>query len=128
MPSQWAMGGALAEGVLDTLESLPALVGRVDRSPLGSAAAIGVPLPLQRSVVARALGFNGLDLSGLGGGAGKNRGRGALLVHPAGTRCARLCQDVIVFTVRSSATSACGRPGYRLEHHAAQSATRICLS
>lgn len=58
MPSSaglWA--AAFAEGLLDTLESLPALWTRVDRCPLGSAAGYGVPLPLQRAAAARALGF-----------------------------------------------------------------------
>lgn len=62
MPSSaglWA--GAFAEGILDTVESLPALWRRVDRSPLGSAAGYGVPLPLNRERVARALGFGGID-------------------------------------------------------------------
>ncbi|MGH7657448.1 MAG: lyase family protein [Gemmatimonadales bacterium] len=62
MPSTaglWA--GAHAEGLLDTLESLPALWAQVDRSPLGSAAGYGVPLPLDREAVQRALGFGGLD-------------------------------------------------------------------
>jgi argininosuccinate lyase len=62
MPSSVALwAGALAEGLLDTLEELPALWRRVDRCPLGSAAGYGVPLPLKREVAARALGFGGLD-------------------------------------------------------------------
>ncbi|HEX6990912.1 MAG TPA: lyase family protein, partial [Gemmatimonadales bacterium] len=62
MPSSVALwAGALAEGLLDTLEELPALWPRVDRCPLGSAAGYGVPLPLKREVTARALGFGGLD-------------------------------------------------------------------
>ena len=74
MPSSaglWA--GALVEGILDTAESLPALWSRVDRSPLGSAAGYGVPLPLERQKVARALGFAGLDLNvaSVQGGRGK---------------------------------------------------------
>ena len=62
MPSSaglWA--GAFAEGILDSVEALPALWRRVDRSPLGSAAGYGVPLPLPRERVARALGFHGID-------------------------------------------------------------------
>jgi len=58
MPSSaglWA--AAFAEGLLDTLESLPALWARVDRCPLGSAAGYGVPLPLNRAAASRALGF-----------------------------------------------------------------------
>ena len=62
MPSSVALwAGALAEGLLDTLEELPALWQRLDRCPLGSAAGYGVPLPLKREVTARALGFGGLD-------------------------------------------------------------------
>jgi argininosuccinate lyase len=58
MPSSaglWA--AAFAEGILDTLDSLPALWARLDRCPLGSAAGYGVPLPLKRAVASRALGF-----------------------------------------------------------------------
>jgi argininosuccinate lyase len=62
MPSSVALwAGALAEGLLDTLEELPALWQRVDRCPLGSAAGYGVPLPLKREATAQALGFGGLD-------------------------------------------------------------------
>jgi len=49
MPSSaglWA--AAFAEGVLDTVEMLPSIWTKVDRSPLGSAAGYGVPLPLKR--------------------------------------------------------------------------------
>lgn len=62
MPSSaalWAAG--YAEGLIATAESLPALWARVDRSPLGSAAGYGVPLPIRREVAMRALGFAGLD-------------------------------------------------------------------
>ncbi len=64
MPSSagvWA--SALAEGALVTAEALPALWARVDRSPLGSAAGYGVPLPIEREAAMRALGFGGLDHS-----------------------------------------------------------------
>jgi argininosuccinate lyase len=101
MPSSvglWA--GALAEGVLDTLESLPALWARVDRSPLGSAAGYGVPLPLQRSVVARALGFAGLDVNvaSVQGGRGKLEAAVLFWCTQLGHDVARLSQDVIVFS------------------------------
>ena len=42
MPSSlglWA--AAFAEGLVDTLEAGPALLAQIDRSPLGSAAALG---------------------------------------------------------------------------------------
>ncbi len=62
MPSSAALwAGGLAEGLLDTLTTLPAVWAQVDRSPLGSAAGYGVPLPLKREATARALGFGGMD-------------------------------------------------------------------
>jgi len=64
MPSSagvWA--SALAEGALVTAEALPGLWARVNRSPLGSAAGYGVPLPLRREAAMRALGFASLDHS-----------------------------------------------------------------
>jgi argininosuccinate lyase len=101
MPSSvglWA--GALAEGLLDTAESLPALWTRVDRSPLGSAAGYGVPLPLQRTVVARALGFSGLDVNvaTVQGGRGKLEAAVLFWCTQLGHDVARLSQDVIVFS------------------------------
>src|SRR6185503_12852428 len=74
MPSSvglWA--GAYAEGILDTAEALAGLWPAVDRSPLGSAAGYGVPLPLRREAAARALGFAGLDhnVATVQGGRGK---------------------------------------------------------
>src|ERR687898_495965 len=101
MPSSvglWA--GAFAEGLVDTLESLPAVWARVDRSPLGSAAGYGVPLPLQRSVVARALGFAGLDLNvaSVQGGRGKLAASVLFWGTQLGDEVPRLCQDIIVFS------------------------------
>ena len=101
MPSSvglWA--GAFAEGLVDTLESLPAVWTRVDRSPLGSAAGYGVPLPIQRSVVARALGFAGLDLNvaSVQGGRGKLEAAVLFWCTQLGHDVARLCQDIIVFS------------------------------
>jgi argininosuccinate lyase len=101
MPSSvglWA--GALAEGLLDTVESLPALWARVDRSPLGSAAGYGVPLPLDRQAVATALGFGGLDLNvaSVQGGRGKLEAAVLFWCTQLGHDIARLCQDIIVFS------------------------------
>ncbi|MEO8478243.1 MAG: lyase family protein, partial [Gemmatimonadota bacterium] len=62
MPSSagaWAAG--YAEQLLDTMESFAGLWPRLDRSPLGSAAGYGAPLPLDREAAARALGFGGVD-------------------------------------------------------------------
>lgn len=58
MPSTvalWAAG--FASGLLDGLVPLEAALVLVDRSPLGSAAGFGVPIPLDRARTARALGF-----------------------------------------------------------------------
>lgn len=62
MPSSagaWAAG--YAEQLLDAAEAIAGIWPRLDRSPLGSAAGYGVPLPLDREAAARALGFAGLD-------------------------------------------------------------------
>ena len=51
----WA--SAYAEALLDDCTALAAAYALNDQSPLGSAAAYGVPLPLDRAYVARLLGF-----------------------------------------------------------------------
>jgi argininosuccinate lyase len=101
MPSSvglWA--GAYAEGLLDTIDSLPALWTLVDRSPLGSAAGYGVPLPLPREAAARALGFGGLDrnVATVQAGRGKLEAGAIFWCAQLGHDLARLSQDVIVFT------------------------------
>ncbi len=58
MPSSvglWASGHA--EGFLDDLPLLSAAYEYADRCPLGSAAGYGVPLPLDRDLTSRLLGF-----------------------------------------------------------------------
>ena len=62
MPSTvglWAAG--FAEGLLDDLLPLDSAWALLDRSPLGSAAGFGVPIPLAREKTARALGFGSLQ-------------------------------------------------------------------
>jgi argininosuccinate lyase len=101
MPSSvglWA--GAYAEGVLDTAESLAAVWAVVDRSPLGSAAGYGVPLPLRREVAARALGFGGLDhnVATVQAGRGKLEAAALFWCTQLGHDLGRLSQDVILFS------------------------------
>jgi len=101
MPSSvglWA--GAYAEGLLDTIESLEDLWIRVDRSPLGSAAGYGVPLPLRREAAAKALGFAGLDrnVATVQGGRGKLEAATLFWCTQLGHEVARLCQDVILYS------------------------------
>lgn len=101
MPSSiglWA--GAYAEGLLDTVESLPSLWASVDRSPLGSAAGYGVPLPIRREVVAKALGFGGLDrnVATVQAGRGKLEGAALFWCVQLGHDLGRLAQDVILYS------------------------------
>jgi argininosuccinate lyase len=101
MPSSvglWA--GAYAEGILDTVEGLRGFWPGIDRSPLGSAAGYGVPLPLRREAAARALGFAGLDRNVATVQAGRGKLEAAALFWCAqlGHDVGRLAQDVILFT------------------------------
>jgi argininosuccinate lyase len=101
MPSSlglWA--GAYAEGLLDTLEAVGPVWRQVDRSPLGSAAGYGVPLPLRREAAARALGFGGLDrnVATVQGGRGKLEAAVLFWCAQLGHEAGRLAQDVILWS------------------------------
>ena len=101
MPSSaglWA--AAFAEGLLDTVETLPALWTRVDRSPLGSAAGYGVPLPLDRQATARALGFGGLDhnVASVQNSRGKLEADVLFWCVQLGHELAKLSSDVILYS------------------------------
>jgi len=100
MPSSaglWA--AAFAEGVLDTLESLPALWRRVDRCPLGSAAGYGAPLRLDRAASARALGFAAPEHNVATVQNGRGKLEAAVLAWCAelGHETAKLAADVILY-------------------------------
>jgi len=100
MPSSaglWA--AALGEGLVDTLESFPPVWSAVDRSPLGSAAGYGVPLPLDRDAAARALGFGAVEhnLAAVQNGRGKVEAGVAFWCVQLGHDLARLAADVILF-------------------------------
>jgi argininosuccinate lyase len=101
MPSAvglWA--AAYAEGLLDTVEAMGGLWPLADRSPLGSAAGYGVPLPLRREVTARALGFAGLDhnVATVQAGRGKLEAAALFWCSQVGHDLGRLAQDVILFS------------------------------
>ena len=101
MPSSVALwAAAFAEGVLDTLEELPTLWRRVDRSPLGSAAGYGVPLPISREVVARALGFGGIDqtVTSVQNGRGKLEAAVLFWATQLGHELGKLSSDVVLFS------------------------------
>lgn len=64
MPSTFGLwAAAFAEGLLEELEALQGVYGRLDRCPLGSAAGFGVPLPIDRELTARLLGFSRVQRS-----------------------------------------------------------------
>ncbi len=101
MPSSaglWA--AAYAEGVLDTVEALPALWDKVDRSPLGSAAGYGVPLPLKREVAAKALGFHAAEhnVALVQAGRGKLEAGVLFWCTQLGHELSKLSADVILFS------------------------------
>lgn len=101
MPSSaglWA--AAFAEGILDTVETLPTLWSKVDRSPLGSAAGYGVPLPLRREVAARALGFSQVEhnVALVQNGRGKLEAGVLFWCIQLGHELAKLSTDVILFS------------------------------
>jgi argininosuccinate lyase len=101
MPSSaglWAL--AFAEGLLDTVEALPAVWAVVDRSPLGSAAGYGVPLPLRRDVAARALGFAGFEhaVTSVQNGRGKLEAAVLFWCTQLGHEVGKLAQDVVLLS------------------------------
>jgi len=101
MPSSaglWA--AACAEGLLDSLEALPALWAQLDRSPLGSAAGYGVPLPLDRAAAARALGFAGVEhnVAAIQNGRGKLEAAALFWCVQLGHDLSRCASDVILFS------------------------------
>ncbi|MEO8199079.1 MAG: lyase family protein [Gemmatimonadota bacterium] len=101
MPSSAALwAGGLAEGLLDTLATLPALWSQVDRSPLGTGAGYGVPLPLNREATARALGFSNLDQVATTpqNGRGKIEAAAVFWCVQLGHDLSRLSSDVILLS------------------------------
>lgn len=102
MPSSvglWA--SAHAESLLDDLKTLDAAAATVDRSPLGSAASYGVPLPIDRALTARLLGFAEPIRNVLY--AGNSRGKIEAVVLSAAAQImgtlSRLAEDVILFSM-----------------------------
>jgi argininosuccinate lyase len=101
MPSTIGLWAAsFAELLLDDIEPLRAALALTDRSPLGSAAGFGVPLPLERELVASRLGFAGVQ----GNVAAVQASRGKLEVvilsalWTVAYDLAKLAWDVILFS------------------------------
>ncbi len=101
MPSTlglWAAG--YAELLLDDLGPLSAALDLADRSPLGSAAGFGVPLPLDRERVARALGFASVQRNVTAVAATRGKLETTILAAAWGVAydLAKLSWDVILFS------------------------------
>ena len=101
MPSSaGAWAAAYAEGLLDAADGVLGFWARLDRSPLGSAAGYGVPLPLNREAAARALGFRGIDqvVTTTQNARGVLEAQVLFWCLGAAHECAKLAADVILFS------------------------------
>ena len=101
MPSSagiWAAG--YAEGLLDAADAVHGFWTRLDRSPLGSAAGYGVPLPLSREAAAKALGFAGIDqvVTSVQGARGMLEAAVLFWCSEAAHHCSKVSSDVILFS------------------------------
>ena len=102
MPSSvglWAT--SFAEGLLDDTILLITAYELNDQNPLGSAASYGVPLPIDRDLVTRLLGFSRTTHSVLhaGNARGKNE---SIILQAAGqvmVTLSRIAQDLMLFTM-----------------------------
>jgi argininosuccinate lyase len=102
MPSSvglWA--GAFAESLLDDVEMLRLAYDLINRSPLGSAASYGVPIPLDRALTARLLGFAGVQNNVLY--ANNSRGKFEAVCLSAAAQVmldlSKLAQDLILWSM-----------------------------
>jgi argininosuccinate lyase len=94
----WA--AAHAEALLDDCVALAAAHTLSDQMPLGSAAAYGVPLPLDRELVARLLGFARVHTNVLAAGNARGKIEAATVQALALVMLdlSKFAQDVLLFT------------------------------
>jgi len=102
MPSSvglWA--GGFAELLLDDLEGLSSLFHFLDQCPLGSGAGFGVPLPLDRELCARLLGFQRVQVNAAYGGLcrGKFESRLVDILEQIAISLSKLSQDLILYSM-----------------------------
>jgi argininosuccinate lyase len=101
MPSSWGLWAAgFAASLLEDIGPLRAALELADRSPLGSAAGYGVPLPLDRELVARLLGFAAPHRNATSAAAARGKLEVVVLaaLWPLGYELAKLSWDVILFS------------------------------
>ena len=102
MPSTVGLWAAsYAEALLDAESMLTTAYDLLNRSPLGAAASYGVPLPLDRELVARLLGFAEVHHNVLWAVSSRGQTELALLeaLDAIGLVLGRLASDLIVFTL-----------------------------
>jgi argininosuccinate lyase len=102
MPSSvglWA--GAYAEELLDDLRLAEAAYELNDACPLGSAASYGVPLPLDRELVAELLGFSRVQNNVLYANNSRGKTESVILgaVEQVLLGLSRLAQDLLLFSL-----------------------------
>lgn len=102
MPSSvgtWAT--AWAEELLDGLCLLDAARTLVDKCPLGSAASYGVPLPIDRKLTARLLGFSSPveNVLAAGNSRGKVEAAAVSALSQTMLTLSRLAEDLIIFSM-----------------------------
>jgi argininosuccinate lyase len=105
MPSSagaWAAG--YAEQLIDAADAIAGIWPRLDRSPLGSAAGYGAPLPLDRQAAALTLGFSGVDqaVTTVQGSRGQLEAAILFWCCEAAHPMARLSTDVILYTAEDT--------------------------
>lgn len=102
MPSSVGLWFAsYADLLLDDETLLHTVYGLVNRSPLGAAAGYGVPLPLDREMVAELLGFAGPQHNVIAVNNSRGKVEAALLesFEQIGITLGRLAQDLILFSM-----------------------------
>jgi len=102
MPSSvglWA--GGFAELLLDDLEGLSSLFHFLDQCPLGSGAGFGTPLPLDRELCAKFLGFQRVQINAAYGGLsrGKFESRLVDILEQTAISLSKLAQDLILYSM-----------------------------
>lgn len=102
MPSSiglWA--GAWVEELLDGLQNLRQCYVIFDQSPLGSAASYGTPLPLDRELTARLLGFSKVQSNVLYANNSRGKLEGLILsaLEYIGISLSSIAQDILLFSL-----------------------------
>ncbi len=101
MPSSVGMWmGSFVESGLDDLSILQSLYLLNDQSPLGTGAAYGVPLPLDRQLTATLLGFTAVQNNSLYAQCSRGKSHAAVLhgLTQVMLTLSRLAQDLLLFT------------------------------